>query len=632
MGVELRYNIAPIEEWVNSEYYIGKEATSTFPFWKKHIIDYFQHPERRDLILSGSARSGKSTIADIICIRYIYEMGGFSSFPSLFGLSATTLPKIIAFSYSKGKSSSQLIDRMIRIIDQAPFFQQKAYKRYPVNSKVKFPWVEVVSGSQLEDSIGEDAFGAILDEASLRNVAKAEVLKNAQDLYTEIRMRSSSTFSLKGNWAGFSILIATAGDTTSFTDTMIQKSLGNTSDTKCVIAAQYDVAPERFSDAKFKCYIGDDDISPFIIDEVTDDIMISINAQGYSLEQYLEKNNHRVVYPPISSIKFYREDIGYALQQISGISLSLSENSLFSSSKILDNLFTDDFKYPTQLSNAKELVPFFGMYDSLEPEELIDFSLIEQHYHGEPVFGHVDLSSHFDPSGLALCFYNEDMGRIETAFASSFYLDRRIPDNQISQDKLLRLIQYLVEEGLNIQYLTTDLFGAESAISQQLRLLYGPQFIGRLSVEEAGPYIELLSLAKRGKVVCYDYSILRKELSQLIYNRLENRVDHPRNPTSTPLGKPMYTKDVSDAFCGAVWNVITHVDISFDAQALQERIKRERERNLMVGNDDFYSDILDQTDGQYETEKEVFNKSLLGLDIAPTASSGMSVRDLLGLL
>jgi hypothetical protein len=632
---ELNYNIVPIETWVNSEYYLGQESRALFPYWKERIIEYFNDSERRDLVLSGSSRGGKTTAAAVIVTRIIYESGGFKNFPMLFGLSPTTLPKIICFSYSKGKASSQLIDRIIRILDQAPFFQQKQYKRRPVNSFISFPWIEIISGSQIEHSIGEDLLGAVLDEASLRNVSKGDVIKNAQMLFTEIRMRSTATFSVGGNWAGFSILIATAGETSSFTDSRIRQAEQPNSGIRAVISATYDVRPETYSRNRFRVYAGDNDIPPFIVDEADDATMVAINAKGYSLEHYLEINKSKVVRPPENIRKFYQEDIIYALQQLSGISISSIENNLFSSLSNVNSVFTTDFQYPSSLFMVDN-IPNIGIYDPLSPTDLIDMNKINVHYEGEPVFGHIDLSTIYDRTGIAFMFYNEESGRIESLYVSALYHDRRIRDNQISQDKILELIQFLMENGVNIQYVSFDTYSSPSLI-QKLRLLYGTAFCGKLSVEEATPYLELLSLAKRGKVACYEYPLLRRELQQLVYNRVEGKVDHPHNPTSTPTSDPVYSKDVSDALCGAVWNVVTHVDINFTQIDVDAKIMKERSKVMVNPDYHFYDDlehISSDPNYEYMDKEDKFRKELLHSTYQgarPMDNDPLSVRSLLGI-
>lgn len=49
--------VVPIEEWINSEYYVGPDALSIYPYWKQHIINIFNSPTRiNEVILTGRFR------------------------------------------------------------------------------------------------------------------------------------------------------------------------------------------------------------------------------------------------------------------------------------------------------------------------------------------------------------------------------------------------------------------------------------------------------------------------------------------------------------------------------------------------------------------------------------------------
>lgn len=47
--------IVPIQEWVNSEYYLGQDVYNIFPFWKDHTVKIFSSPVKiNQVILSGA--------------------------------------------------------------------------------------------------------------------------------------------------------------------------------------------------------------------------------------------------------------------------------------------------------------------------------------------------------------------------------------------------------------------------------------------------------------------------------------------------------------------------------------------------------------------------------------------------
>lgn len=56
--------IVPAKEWVNSEYYIGKDGCNKlYPFWKDLICDIFDDSGQKytTVVLTGGIGTGKST-------------------------------------------------------------------------------------------------------------------------------------------------------------------------------------------------------------------------------------------------------------------------------------------------------------------------------------------------------------------------------------------------------------------------------------------------------------------------------------------------------------------------------------------------------------------------------------------
>lgn len=83
-------DVVPIEEWVNNPYYCP-DSNAIYPYWKQHIINIFNSPVRiNEVILTGSLGTGKTTIANIIMLRKIYELSCYNNIPALFNLMASS--------------------------------------------------------------------------------------------------------------------------------------------------------------------------------------------------------------------------------------------------------------------------------------------------------------------------------------------------------------------------------------------------------------------------------------------------------------------------------------------------------------------------------------------------------------
>ena len=58
--------IVPIEEWINSQYYVGDDVHSIYPFWKKHIINIFNSPIKiNEVVLTGGLGTRKKYGSEI---------------------------------------------------------------------------------------------------------------------------------------------------------------------------------------------------------------------------------------------------------------------------------------------------------------------------------------------------------------------------------------------------------------------------------------------------------------------------------------------------------------------------------------------------------------------------------------
>ena len=146
-------NIVPIEKWINDEYYVGPDAVSLYPFWKRHIINIFNSPVRiNEVILTGGLGTGKTTIANVILLRKIYELSCYSNIPALFNLMASSKIMLAYFNLNLGQALLTGYGQLKEMIDNCPYFQEHFPRNTKKDSEITWPranmMVRFASGTQ----------------------------------------------------------------------------------------------------------------------------------------------------------------------------------------------------------------------------------------------------------------------------------------------------------------------------------------------------------------------------------------------------------------------------------------------------------------------------------------------------
>ena len=200
-------DIVPIEEWVNSEYYCGPDALSIYPYWKQHIINIFNSPVKiNEVILTGGLGTGKTTIANIILLRRIYELSCYSNIPALFNLMASSKIMLAYFNLNLGQALLTGYGQLKEMIDNCPYFQEHFSRNNKKESEIVWPqanmMVRFASGTQ--HTIGTNLIGSVLDEANFFSKTEKitessiQVQDKAKEIYTATRNRRKITF--YGKW------------------------------------------------------------------------------------------------------------------------------------------------------------------------------------------------------------------------------------------------------------------------------------------------------------------------------------------------------------------------------------------------------------------------------------------------
>ena len=164
--------IVPIEEWIESTYYVGQDANAIYPYWKEFIIDIFRSdrkPEEKinNVIISGSIGTGKSTISEIIMMRKLYELSCYENINAFYHLMSKTSIMFLYFSVNQRQAERTGFGEFRSFIDNSPYFNDNFRRRKRINSILLFPeGVTFAYGSNSSDSIGMSVICSMIDEAN----------------------------------------------------------------------------------------------------------------------------------------------------------------------------------------------------------------------------------------------------------------------------------------------------------------------------------------------------------------------------------------------------------------------------------------------------------------------------------
>lgn len=605
---ELIRPIVPIEEWLTSEFYLGDEVEAIRPYVAEFVKE-FNHATyinelgirvpKRKFIATGASRTGKSYGSRILLDRVFYEMSCWRNFPCLFGLSPSTMPKVFWLSYTMSKSTSTGMKGLMKIIDKTPYWQLPDVKRKDVESAIIFPFCEVLPGSNVSHIIGEDMLGCVLDEANVRKVAQGTEVEETQKMFQEMRQRSVMTFSKNGVWGGFSGIISSTTTSSSFVALELEKAKKD-GDTVIMEASVYEANPEQYSKEKFPIFIGNGEIEPFIVDQADETIKNRINEiYGVTLNEFLEDNPDLIEPVPVSIRKFYEEDLTFSLANMSGKAMSGSNK--FMSPKIVNKMWDKSLKNPF----SKD-IPQIGIYDSIAPYEIWNPDIAMETYHGENVYVHIDMSQKHDHTGLSALYYDIEDKMIKSMLTVRMFMNKDIPDNQIDQEKVLQLLLYMRDNGVNFAFISGDHY-AKDFLIPQCKKIFGNDHSEYLSVDkDPVPAMTVLNFAKIGRYRLPYYKVLEHELVNLNRDLATNKVDHNNNPNPN---EPIWFKDCFDGLQGATFHIYTREHIQYEQMMMDKELEK-----VEIEDDGFFSSIGTDDLADVEDEMKLFTDGLYGED------------------
>jgi hypothetical protein len=557
--------IVSIEEWIGNEYYCGSEAFRLYPFWKDHLIRIFNSPIRiNELILTGGLGTGKTTFANVVILREIYELSCYMNIPALFNLLPTSLMLFAYFNLNLQQANLTGFGQLKNMIDSSKYFQENFPRDVKNNSSINFTKANMMVrfASNEGHIIGSNLFGAILDEANFykgdgQNTASlkvGEAQSQAKSMYSAIRRRGESRFTVDGENQSLSILVSSTMYDTSFTDERIRETEGDPH-TYVINARQWDAKPKgTFPAERFYVFSGSSELDPFIITSKKElqTVFNTLKLDYTATDNIKEDIEHlpiqlsdKIIPIPVNYRESFNENIVKALQDIAGVSVA-PEGRLFTNKKFYkEALYTNENPVFTKdeivISTDSDLLPQDYIRPDYKPEQV-----------NKKRYIHFDQSLSGDSYGVA-CTYIDDVIKDSTGLLILFLKVEWIlrinppkPPAKIDLAKVRSLIKYF-EKTYGIQWgmISYDQFQSAEAIQELEKSGYN---VRQQSVDRTDePYLTLCQYIYDGRIEIPYNPIFEKELFGLVHYRAKHKVDHAGVGSS---------KDTADAVAGSIMNAI----------------------------------------------------------------------------
>ena len=636
--------IVPIEEWIESEYFVGPDVHSLYPYWKNFVVDIFSSKRNEsnkinNIIISGSIGTGKSTVSEIIMLRKLYELSCFKNINALFHLMSKTNIMFLYFSVNKTQALNTGYGEFRSLVDSSPYFSENFSRNKRIDSLLLFPeGITFAYGSRSSDAIGMSVICSMLDEANFvagngNNVSGSA--EKALDMYAGIVNRANSRFIMDGgiNHA-LNILVSSSTHESSATAKQISMSKD---DPHTIITApsQWEVKPDKFSKTFFWVCKGTNYLEPNIIYSV-DDINNFRLSEGLYKDKEIKDSSSEDYYviskaisnlPPHLQDYFLRVPIelksGFemniirSLQDLGGVSTTTS-GKLFNSPAVFNDCIDSRFKHPFV---AQEIVIATGDNMQIKDylKEGVGFADKEK-----PRYIHIDQSTTTDSTGITSVYIDsiiEEEGVRKPIYGVDFML--RInppkPPKKIAIYKIRNFVVYLRDVvGINIGKVTYDIFNSEE--SRQILEELGFNVAYRSVDRNDKAYLDLVEIMYEKRLKMYDYPILRHELFNLVHDRARRKVDHPKttkgNTDYSGKGSDVGSKDVSDSLAGAI------------ANALEIDLSKETKRDSTFNDFIFINSELVDSGNSQDLVDRMIEKEID--DIIDSYSDGIIQSDLIG--
>lgn len=552
------YIEAPVsfEVFIEDKSYLGKVGASIYPKWKEDM-SLLLHPNSRyiEWILSGAIGIGKSTVANVATAYKLYRLLCLKTPVEYYGLMGDGLTTLAIGLFNLNfKLAYDVNYKQFKAILQTSEWFDDKIKENRGNTWVEVSKdVNIILGSDATHAIGQAVVGGLMDESDFtKSVAYAKPINTYNAIYR--RMESRFLKYLHKSPPGLLILISsTVQDDNSFLNQ--RKKLAEQFPDRTMISEypQWEIKPIPYEldTGHFRVFVGNELYSPRLLEdnEVVDvdpDLIITVpNLYRMSFQKDLEKS----------------------ILDLAGRRVGSLQNLFISNPAYIRQIFTESddmhpftqMSIPLSLKNDYSLVEFF-LKDKFFKYSADKGGLVPRVNSNRERFIHIDLAKTGDAAGIACVHFDQYVKREVfdgtnnliynlPRFKTDFVLQiKSVKGSEIDFSKIRDLIIYLVTTGMKLGGVSYDAYQSVESL-QQLKIKYpdldkNKRFI-TLSMDRTGdPYNYVRSCIIENRHMCYNHTLLIRELSKLKRDPTTLKVDHDSENT----------KDLSDAWVGATYH------------------------------------------------------------------------------
>lgn len=557
-GVDYEQTPVNIDEFIDSDIYLGKIGMDVFDIWRDELRKVFAcNTVTNEWVLRGSVGAGKSSVGVIALLYCIYRVLCLKNPQKALGQMEGS-PIVVGFfniyQYLAHSTAYRYFNNWMKL---SPFFVDLLSKKTKEGELRKeyldLPkGITIALGSSAIHALSQNLLYGLLDEVDMYtqlaagNPEKTKI----EELFSQSKNRIVTRFTQQGGFnPGLLILISQVRDDQAF----LSKHIEQTKNEPTTLISSFSIWQ-----VKHRIYEGEETFKVAVGNKVTPSYVVK--------EGVTPPSNLQVIDVPVSLLPRFEYDADQAVRDLAGIPTYGYRLLLPRRDKLVECYDQSTPREHPFLSDTVvlSLDDDTTIVDSFVPEKCVQRVGVDRF---KPLFYseatraiHIDLAVNRDAAGISMgCVGGE---RNVTVFDrdgkpfqvknSAIFIDFMLrikakPGSEIDFSKLRSFVFYLIRLGFQIQYMSCDSF--QSVDSQQTFKKTG-MAVETLSVDrKVDPYYCLKSTIMETRLDAYEFDIFTSEVTLL---QDKSDIKGARPPIDHPKGG---SKDVADSVCGVVFRL-----------------------------------------------------------------------------